>query len=279
MRGSFRWLTLIALSMALIVVLSGAFVIWTASGREVLAGWIADFTSTKIPGSMKIGELESIGFLRPVATDIEFFAPDGERVLRVDRAEVHWNVEQLLRGKIGFYKARADGGEIIIAIEDGGRTNLQDAFKTERQDKIPLELDSMHFQNMTVLLRTSGETRFVVRDIQGFLSVWREDTPGVRVDFGRVRGVFEKPEITGDKIELLHMEGQVWAQQLHVASLELKTRIGKGGIDAHFDYYNREENPAELKLRPDTGSGSRIAATAIEVRSWFSDKLNVTIEN
>lgn len=279
MRSRFRWIIWVALAIALVVVVGAAVVIWTAPGRDVLAGWIEDFTNTKIPGSMKIGKIESIGFLRPVATNVEFFTPDGERVLQVDRAEVHWNIEQLLRGKIGFHKARADGGEIVIAIEDGGRTNLQDAFKKEREEKVPLELNSMHFENMTVLLRLSGETRFVVRDVQGFLSVWRQDTPGVRVDFGRVRGVFEKPEITGDKIELLHMEGQVWAQEQHVASLDLKTRIGKGGINAHFDYHNREQHPAELELRPDTGSGARIAAMAIEVRSWFSDELDVTIGN
>ena len=277
MRSGVRWLILIALSMASIVVLGGVLLVWTAPGRDVLAGWIADFTNAKIPGSMKIGKLESIGFLRPVATDIEFFTPDGKRVLRMDKAAVHWNLEQLLRGKIGFHKARADGGEIIIAIEDGGRTNLQDAFKTECEDKIPLELDSIHFENMTVVLQMSGETRFIVRDVQGFLSVWRQDTPGVRVDLGRVRGIFEKPEMTGDKIELLRMEGQVWAQEQHVAALKLKTRIGNGSVDADFDYFDREENPAQLELRPETGSESRIAATAIE--SWFSDKLDVTIEN
>ncbi len=279
MRRGFLWLAWLIASVALVAGLGGAVLVWTQPGRDVLASWAEELTSRKIPGSMKIGMLESVGFLRPVATNVEFFDPRGERVLQVERASVHWNLQQLLQGKIGFHKARADGGEILIAIDENGRTNLEDAFKIEREDKVDLQLNSMHFENMTVLLRMSGQTRFVVREIQGFITVWREGTPGVRVDFGRVRGVFEKPEITGDQIEVLNLEGQVWAQEHHVASLKLKTRIGNGGIDASFDYYKREESPAELTLRPEVGSGARLAAAAINIRSWFSDKLNVKVEN
>jgi hypothetical protein len=278
MSGALRWLGWLALSLVVIVVLGGVFLAWTSPGRDVLAGWVEGLASSRIPGSMKIGKLESIGFLRPVATDVEFFTPEGESVLRVDRAEAHWNLKQLLEGTIGFHKARADGGEVIIAIDDNGRTNMEDAFKEEREDKARLELDNMHFENMTVVLRMSGETRFVVRDIQGFLSVWRRDTPGVRISLDRIRGTFEKPEITGDKIELVNMEGEVWAQEEHVVSMVFKTRIGNGGINAYLDYYKRDQNAVELKLRPEVGSGARLAAAAIEVRSWFSDKLDVTVE-
>jgi hypothetical protein len=278
MSGALRWLGWLALSLVVIVVLGGVFLAWTSPGRDVLAGWVEGLASSRIPGSMKIGKLESIGFLRPVATDVEFFTPEGESVLRVDRAEAHWNLKQLFEGTIGFHKARADGGEVIIAIDDNGRTNMEDAFKEEREDKARLELDNMHFENMTVVLRMSGETRFVVRDIQGFLSVWRRDTPGVRISLDRIRGTFEKPEITGDKIELVNMEGEVWAQEEHVVSMVFKTRIGNGGINAYLDYYKRDQNAVELKLRPEVGSGARLAAAAIEVRSWFSDKLDVTVE-
>ncbi|HSN81238.1 MAG TPA: hypothetical protein VLS88_01560 [Polyangiales bacterium] len=282
MRAVLRWLLWVALSIFLLLVLSGALLVWTSPGRGVLAGWVEDLASSQIPGSMKIGKLESIGFIHPVATDVEFFTPGGERVIRVDKAEAQWNLKDLFKGKIGFDTARAEGGEILIEIKEGGRTNMEDAFKSpspEGEEKGQLDLNNMHFQGMTVLLRLSGETRFVVRDVQGFLSVWRRDTPGVRVNLGLVRGTFEKPEITGDKIELIDMHGEVWAQERHVVSMEFKTRIGGGGIDASFDYYKREENPAELILRPETGSGARLAAMVIQVRSLFSDKLHVTITN
>ncbi|MGB8332524.1 MAG: hypothetical protein WCE62_20540 [Polyangiales bacterium] len=282
MRAVLRWLLWVALSIFLLLVLSGALLVWTSPGRGVLAGWVEDLASSQIPGSMKIGKLESIGFIHPVATDVEFFTPGGERVIRVATAEAQWNVKDLLAGKMGFDTARADGGEILIEIKEGGRTNMEDAFKSpspEGEEKAQLELNNMHFQGMTVLLRLSGETRFVVRDVQGFLNVWRHGTPGVRVNLGQVRGTFEEPEITGDKIELIDMHGEVWAQERHVVSMEFKTRIGGGGIDASFDYYKRDENPAELILRPDTGSGARLAAMVIQVRSLFSDKLHVTIAN
>jgi len=281
-RAVLRLLLWVALSMFLLLVLSGALLVWTSPGRGILAGWVEDLASSQIPGSMKIGKLESVGFIHPVATDVEFFTPGGERVIRVDTVEAQWNLKDLVKGKVGFDAARADGGEVLIEIKEGGRTNMEAAFKSpegEGEEKAQLQLDNMHFQGMTVLLRLSGETRFVVKDVQGFLSVWRRGTPGVRVSLARVTGTFEKPEITGDKIELIDMHGEVWAQETHVVSMKLKTLIGGGGIDASFDYYKREENPAELILRPETGSGARLAAMVIHVRSLFSDKLHVTIAN
>jgi hypothetical protein len=284
MRVVLRWLLWVVLSIFLLLVLGGAFLLWTSPGRGVLAGWVEDLASSQIPGSMKIGKLESVGFIHPVATDVEFFTPGGERVIRVDTVEAQWNLKDLVKGKVGFDTARADGGEVLIEIKEGGRTNMEAAFKSpegegEGEEKAQLQLDNMHFQGMTVLLRLSGETRFVVKDVQGFLSVWRRGTPGVRVSLARVTGTFEKPEITGDKIELIDMHGEVWAQETHVVSMKLKTLIGGGGIDASFDYYKRDENPAELILRPETGSGARLAAMVIHVRSLFSDKLHVTIAN
>jgi len=235
--------------------------------------------SSRIPGSMKIGEIESVGLARSVANDVEFFTPAGQRVLRVDRAEAQLDLARLFRGTIALHNARADGGQVVLEIAESGRTNVENAFKQEREHKPRLDLKSMHFQNMSVVLRMSGETRFLIHDLQGFLSVWRQDTPNVRVSLGRIRGTFEEPKITGDKIELLNMEGQVWAKEHHVVSMVFNTRIGNGRINAYFDYYNREENAAMLKLQPETGSGARLATMAIEVRSWFSDKLNVTVEN
>jgi hypothetical protein len=278
MRDVWRWLVRLVLSLLVIAVLGGAWLVWTSPGRDVLARAIERFASSRIPGSMKIGKLESVGLLSPVGRDVEFFTPAGERVLHVDRAHAQWNLAEILEGTIVFYQARADGGEVVIAIDDEGRTNMEDAFEKDREDKPALDLENMHLENMTVLVLMSGETRFIVRDVQGFVSVWRRDTPGVRVSLGRIRGTFEEPEIAGDKIELLDLDGEVWAGEDHIVSMAFKTRIGHGRLDANFDYYDREKNAAELKLRPETGPGARPAAIEIAVRSLFSDKLSVTIE-
>lgn len=262
--------------------LTGLFA--TSAGRNVLARRLEQFTDGRIPGSMKIGELESVGFLRPVASDVQFFDPQGQRVLYVQRAKATFSLEQMLQGKLGFEQARADGGEVVIDIGEDGRVTIENAFKGPRseeqavEDKVKLELHNMHFEGMRVVMRLSGETRFVLDEVQGFMSVWRRDTPGVRVTLGEVQGVFEKPQVFGNTIELENMEGEVWAQEDHVVSMKLETKLGSGAIDATLDYYKRPKRRARLRLHTETGSGANLVGVGTNVRSWFSDKLEVTVD-
>lgn len=233
---------------------------------------------------MKIGELESVGVLEPVAMDVEFFDPEGDRVMYVRRAQVTFSFEEMLEGKLGFEQARADGGEVVIDIRENGRVTIEQTFKEPEsdhepvEDKTKLELHNMHFEGMRVVLRLSGETRFVLDDVRGFMSVWRRDTPGVRVTLGEIQGTFQKPEIFGNTLVLESMDGEVWAQEEHVVSMELNTKLGSGAIDATFDYYARPQRRARLRLNPETGSGANLVAFGTNVRSWFSDKLEVTVE-
>ena len=268
--GAFAALTVVAVSA----------LVWTQPGRDLLSEWVQDLASAQIPGTLKIGRLESVGWAHPVATEVSIFTPAGERVLHVDRAEVDLGVWALLTGTLAFAEGRADGGEVLIEVLPDGRTTVEDALKTEPVpvDRMGIELHNLHFERMGLVLRMSGEDRFVLGDLRGFISVWRRDTPGVRVTMGRVQGLFEKPTITGDHIELRRLDGEVWAQENHVVSMKFDTRIGEGKIDATLDYYDRNENAAVLTLRPERGSGAKLAAAAIKVRSWFSDKMQVTIE-
>jgi hypothetical protein len=174
---------------------------------------------------------------------------------------------------------------VVIDVQSNGRTTIEDTFSTppthraaEAGEATKLALDNMHTENMTVVLRQSGETRFVVQDVQGFVSVWREGTPGVRVSLGRVRGTFEKPRIFDDRIEVKRMDGDIWGQQRHVLSMEFSTKVGAATIKADLDYYDREEKPIELVLRPEPGPAASLTAVAASIRSSFSERLEVSIE-
>ncbi|MGB5812244.1 MAG: hypothetical protein WBG86_17030 [Polyangiales bacterium] len=266
------------LVIALIIVMGT--LVWTQTGRDILASWVEDAASASIPGTLRIGSLLEIGLAHPVATEVEVFTPDGDRVMRLERAEVDLGVFQLLSGIVAFDSARVDGAEVVIEVTQDGTTTVEKAFKTEPppKDRIGLELHRLHFEGVRMRLRLEGEDRFVLRDVRGFMSVWRRDTPGVRVTLGQVQGIFEKPTITGDEIHLQRMDGEVWARESHVVSMQLETRIGDGRLDADFDFYDREEGAAVLTLRPEVGSGAALTAAAIKVRSWFSDKMEVEIE-
>lgn len=274
-------------SILVVVVLGAiatALLFGTSSGRGLLAEQLERFTDERIPGSMKIGEIESIDFLAAVATDVAFYHPSGQRVLYVRRARVVFALGELVTGKLGFEKARADGGEVVIDIGQNGRVTIEEAFKGPEADeesveeKVKLELHNMHFEGMQVVMQMSGETRFVLDGVRGFMSVWRRDTPGVRVTLGEVEGVFQKPEIFGNTLVLENMEGEVWAQEDHVVSMKLETKLGNGAIDASLDYYKHPERKARLRLQTETGSGANLVGVGTNVRSWFSDKLEVSVE-
>jgi hypothetical protein len=277
------WRAIIALFVALAstALLLSVFLSLSETGRSWLTAGIEHFVDGRIPGSMKIGGLEEVGLSRQVAEDVEFFAPNGSRVLLAERVEVDWNGSDLLRLRVGFDLARVDGGEAVIDVGPTGRTTIEEAFTAKSQrsggDSKKLELRNIHFENMRVLVRLSGETRFIVDDVQGFLSVWRRDTPGVRVALSRVQGTFLKPTILDETIELERLDGEVWAQEDHLLSMEMKTRIGEGGIEAFLDYYDREEEPVVLRLDPETGSGSRLMTFVLNFRSELSDKLEVVV--
>ncbi|MGB5809302.1 MAG: hypothetical protein WBG86_02155 [Polyangiales bacterium] len=275
--GCLRWFLISFVAIVATVGVAGAFLAGTDKGRSILAGWVEDFTNTKIPGSMKIGTLETLGWGQPVARNVEFFTPDGASVIRVDRGEVDLSFSDLFLGRVGFDKARADGGTFVIEVKKGGGTNVEDAFSSP-DGNAKLELHNMHVEGMKVLLKMDGSTRFALRDVQGFLSVWRRDTPGARVSINRVEGEFEKPQILGNTIKLTRMDGEVWAQEEHVVRMKLDTKIGTGGIIADLNYFDRPKEPATLELSPDAAGGSIIASVATEVISWFSGKLDVKFD-
>ena len=246
-----------------------------------MAEQVADFASERFPGSMTIGELESVGFLEPVVRDVAFFTPEGDRVMYVERVRVELSLEDLMAGRVGFSKARVDGGEVVIEIQPNGKTTLEDALKPPEEEgghKVGLELHNMHFEGMTAIVRLDGEERFVVKHLQGFISVWRRDTPGVRVTLGKVQGEFEKPTLFGNQLALEELKGEVWAQEDHVVSMNLRTSLGSGTIEADLDYHKRPKEVARLKLRSSRGSGANLVTMGTEVRSWFSDKIEVQVE-
>lgn len=270
--------------MAVVLAVVAALVTLDA-GRALLAAGVESLVSRTLPGSVKIGRLRSVGFGRPVAEDVEFFDPKGASVLLVRRAEVDFNLNQALRGKLGFHLARADGGKVVIDVQPNGRTTIEDAFSSRsssedgtRRKGVELHLENIHAEGMTAVLRFGGETRFVIEGVQGFLKIWREDTPGVRVELTNIQGKFAKPNITGDSIDLQRLDGWVHGKEKHVVSMEFSTEIGDGALDGNFDYFKRKEKPVELRIRPKPGSGATLTALSIKVKSWFSDKLSVDVD-
>src|SRR5690242_16989353 len=71
------------------VALAGAALYFSSErGHRTLADALEALVSDQIPGTLKIGRLESFGMFEPDLRDLRFIHPNGTTVLHLDRARV-----------------------------------------------------------------------------------------------------------------------------------------------------------------------------------------------
>jgi hypothetical protein len=273
--GAFVLLVVAVLAAAMLYVSA------TDGGRRVLADRIEDAVSRSIPGSMRIGVLESVGTRALVVRDLRFSKTDGEPVLIVARAQIDADVTDLLRGKIAFEQARVHGGHLIIAIEPHGRTGLEAAFsETGPASGEPAELQmrSIHVQDLTLTVRPSRDDTFRMRGVEGFVAIAQHGPPGVRVRLDRISGTLEKPKFLGATAEILSADGLILGGVERVIDLKLRAELDEDRVDVHLVYYNRERPPkVELELDPKEGILPHIAAFAAQAQTMFTDDVDVRV--
>jgi len=259
------------------------FLTETEAGLRYAERQLERFVSDQIPGAMEIGNLEAIDFAATEATDVVFSAPDGSPVINVEHTRIEWDLRKLLSGSIAFRRASTRGGFVEIQMRPSGRLTIQDVFASEEpQDQsgepTELDLENMHVEDMAVRLSFTGPVEFVVNEVEGFVRVWRHDTPGTRVRLDRVEGVFDEPFILDDRIELNDLSGQVWAEQEHVLSMGFKLGVRSGHVNVDLDYFDREATPVEIRLNPEPGGGTLLSVATTKIRGWLSDEVGITVE-
>jgi len=260
----------------------GLWAVNTESGLDWARGELERFVSDRIPGRMSVGELEEIGLFRTKARSVEFFTPDDAAVILADHVDIDWDIVALLRGRVAFRRAEIDGGQVEIAVQSNGRLTIEDAFSSPSDEgtgePTKLGLLNMHVRDLRVRLAFGGESQFVMNDVQGVVSVWRRDTPGVRVRLDRVRGSFEEPRLLARRAHIEVLHGDVWARENHVLDMDFVLGVGSGTLEGDLDYYDREDQPVRLSLDAGDGASRKMIATVVEFRSWFLDTLQVDID-
>jgi hypothetical protein len=289
-RGAARWalrvtIGLGALLVALVVLAAAtiAYLTVTASGRRVLADRIEDALSGQIPGALAITSLDDIGADQAVLRGLRFSHPDGSPVLLVDEARIDLHLAELLGGTIGFEHARVTGGHLIIAVQPDGRTGLEAAFSEadggSGRDKAKLQMRSIHVQDLTLTIQPSPDDTLVMRDVQGFVAIMQDDAfPGVRVRLDRISGKLAKPQFLGANLDILRADGWVHGAVEHVLDLKVAGELDGDRVDAHLEYFDREEKSVQLALDPKEGVRPHLAAFGAQLGTAFNDAIEVRVK-
>jgi hypothetical protein len=283
-----RWmrvLSLVWLTTSVLLAATALLLLYTDFGRRQLADAIEYAASDSIPGHMEIGRLTRVGF-PTVVEDLRFFHPKGQEVLHVRHAEIDFNVaDALLRGKLSFDRALAEGGRLLLSIDPDGRPSIEAALNfashgpdTDPNGGLHYAMRNIRVKDLLLVMRFS-EDSYRVRDVQGLVTIRREVTPGIRVELSGIAGRVE-PDVASYRIRLDRVDGWVHGKSPHVLELRAATRVGDGGrMNARVSLFDREKTPVEVTLTPVEGVQSSILALLMYARGAFSSDLDIAVRD
>jgi len=258
-----------------------AIAVNTDWGRRRAADGLEHLVSDNIPGKMLIGRLERVGMLELLIRDLEFIHPDGTTVLHLDEADVDLDVAAMFRGRLAFHRASVSGGRILFEPQPDGRLSLEAALdspasgSSDPMGGLHYDMRRIHVQNLNVVLRLSGKETLRLRDTQGFVAIWRETTPGVRVRLERIEGQFDH-ELLGADVKLLQADGLVRGKDERLIDLQLHLLIADKRLAGELTVFDRERPPAaELTLHTDGSVETSLVAMGVKLGSWFTDSVRV----
>lgn len=277
-----RSVAAVLLAGALLLAVAIALLTVTPFGRRWLADGIEGVVSEEIPGRIVIGELERVG-TPTIVHELQFFHPDGRLVLRVERAEIDFDVAAAWDGKLAFDRATAEGGHLLISVDPDGRPSIEAAldFATHGVDPAPhgglhYAMRDIHVERFELRLLLSKDASYHVHGVRGQVAIRRELTSGTRVELRGISGVVRE-EVAGSKLRLARVDGWVHGKERKVLHLLAQTRIGDGRMRARVGLFDRERTPVEIDLTPVEGLDSMFTALLVYARGLFSEDLDVEL--
>jgi hypothetical protein len=252
-------------------------------GRRRLADGLEQLVSDNIPGKMLIGRLERVGMLELLIRDLEFIHPDGTTVLHLDEADVDVDAAAIFRGRLAFHRASVSGGRILFEPQPDGRLSLEAALDSKSPGSgdpaggFHYDMRRIHVQNLNVVLRLSGQEVVRMRDTRGFVAIWRETTPGVRIRLERIEGQLDRT-LLGADVKLRQADGLVRGKDKRLIDLQLQLLVADKPLVGQLAVSERERPPADLTLRTDGSVETSLVAMGLKLGSWFTDAVRVEWE-
>jgi hypothetical protein len=253
----------------------------TRQGRRFVARRIEQLVTSNIPGRLEIGELTRLDGPHVSARNVRFFHPDGRCLLAVDSATVELALADALHGRLGFRSVAADGGYMSLAADPDGRLAFEATVNAAAKPGEPsdphgglhYELRAMHVQNFSLLVQLSNDP-YRIRNVSGFVGVYRVDTPGVQVKLERIRGDVT-PEILGQHVRLEDLHGWVHGKERKVAQGEVALRIGSDPLTTRVEYFDREKNKVNVHVERQSGVAAATVTLLIRFAAGLSDEIRI----
>jgi hypothetical protein len=176
---AFVAISLAALSVSALVHLA------TPLGRRAARDGFVAFLSSRIRGTVEVGELTNLEFDRVDLTDFRAYAPNGEMVIRTERmgGHVRWG-ELFSRGTIEIAPSYFDRAEIWLRPH-GPQGQVSLVYAMEVPDgvaTIPLELNDIELVDNILHAELPGAPPVVMRNVDGLADLhighqftWRLD--------------------------------------------------------------------------------------------------------
>ena len=227
-------IALVALFAAIALGASAILHLASPLGREAARDAFANFTSSRIRGTMRIGEITRLDFDRLDLVDFEIVAPNGETVIRTARmgGEFRWS-ELFSRGTIELAPSYFDRSEIWLTPRGAqGQVNLVYAMEVpDGEWNVPLELNDIELIDNILHIELPGKPAVTMRDVHGVADlhvghefVWRLDENRGYADLSPIEAGFR------------HMRGRLRSDHAHplVVRMILDVEIAEPGV--RFDY-------------------------------------------
>ena len=253
----------------------------TRTGRRFVARRIEQLVTASIPGRLEIGELTRVDGPSLSARNVRFYHPDGRCLLAVDRADVELAPADALHGRLGFRSVAADGGYMSLATDPDGRLAFEATVNSKPVPGEPsdphgglhYELRAMHVQNFRLLVKVSDD-QYQVRQVSGYVGVYRVDTPGVQVTLEHIRGDVT-PELLGQHVRIDDLHGWVHGKERKVVQGEVALRIGGDELKARVEYFDREKDKVTVHIERSGGTAGSTVTLLMKFAAGLSDEIRV----
>ena len=255
----------------------------TPAGLGLLAQACSRGLSDRVAGSIRIGGLERVSFGAVEATNLRFVSPDGEPVLRLDRARLRLDWGRLWQGNLHVDQAETHGGQLRITETSSGEITLEQAFaspgpprlsqpdgrseqvdrgssteqaslqqpatghgQSSSEDGPGLSIHDIRVHDLRVVIDLADLDPFVVLVAGALVRIDVQHGPEVR--FEHVRGRVARHPFGDESIELLDLDGRYRGQVQEL--LQLLGDLNVAGDPAHLrlSYFDREDDPLVVRL-------------------------------
>ena len=231
-----RVLAGVGLVLLAIAALTASAIVHLATdlGREAARDGMVAFLSSRIRGTVHVGEITHLDFERLAMTDFRIDAPDGETVITTDRMAGLFRWGELFdTGTMQLAPTYFDRAEIWLTPGPGGQVNLVHAMEVpDGRWMPPFEMNDIQLIDNILHIELPGKPPVTMRAVNGLADLhvghqflWRMDQNRGYTDLSPLEVGFR------------HMSGRLQSDHAHplVVQMVLDAEIAEPG--ARFDYH------------------------------------------